>query len=152
VPQAKNRMRRTVKEILNPGPRNVDAVWEHFDAHCAYCGKGLSRERREGHLDHADPDGGNHLGNLVLACGNCNGDEKREESWHGFLRRKTLDDALFAEREGRIRARLDQHPQKSAENSQEIAHVREELEGLIEQFAVKCAELKRLVSQRDSAL
>jgi hypothetical protein len=67
------------------------------------------------------------------------------------LRRKTPDDALFAEREGRIRAWLDQHPRKSAEDSPEIAHVREEIEGLIEQFAVKCAELKRLVSQRDSA-
>jgi 5-methylcytosine-specific restriction endonuclease McrA len=151
VSQAKNRMRRTVEEILDPGPRNVDALWEHFGAQCAYCGKGLSRDRREGHVDHADPDGGNDLGNLVLACGSCNGDEKREESWHEFLRRKTPDDILFAEREGRIRAWLDQHPRKSAEDSPEIAHVREEFEGLIQQFAVKCAELKRLVSQRDSA-
>jgi 5-methylcytosine-specific restriction endonuclease McrA len=149
--QAKNRMRRTVKEILDPGPRNVDALWEHFDAQCAYCGKGLSRDWREGHIDHADPDGGNDLGNLILACASCNGDEKREESWHEFLRRKTPNDALFAEREGRIRAWLNQHPRRSTEDSPEIAHVREELEGLIEQFAVKCAELKRLVSQRDSA-
>jgi hypothetical protein len=95
--------------------------------------------------------GGNDLGNLILACASCNGDEKREESWHEFLRRKTPDDALFAEQEGRIRAWLDQHPRRSTEDSPEIAHVREELEGLIEQFAVKCAELKRLVSQRDSA-
>lgn len=151
VPQAKNRMRRTVQEILDPEPRNVDPLWEHFDAQCAYCGKELNRDRREGHVDHADPDGGNDLGNLVLACGNCNGDEKREESWHGFLRRKTPDDALFAEREGRIRAWHDQHPRKSAEDSLEIVHAHEELEGLIEQFAVKCAELKRLVSRRDAA-
>src|SRR5579863_772311 len=130
-------MRRTVEEILDPGPCNVDAVWEHFGSRCAYCGRGLSRERREGHLDHADPDGGNHLGNLVLACGSCNGDEKREESWHRFLRRKTPDDALFAEREARIRAWIDQHLRKSEEGSPDIAHVREELEGLIEQFAVK---------------
>lgn len=150
VSQAKNRMRRTVEEILDPGPRDVNALWEYFDAQCAYCGKGLSRDRREGHVDHAPPDGGNDLGNLVLACGSCNGDEKREESWHSFLRRKTPDDALFAEREERIRAWLDQHPRKSAEDSPEIANVREEIEGLIEQFAVKCAELKRLVSKRDS--
>jgi 5-methylcytosine-specific restriction endonuclease McrA len=150
VSQAKNRMRRTVEEILDPGPRNVNALWEHFGAQCAYCGKDLNRDRREGHIDHADPDGGNDLGNLVLACGSCNGDEKREESWQGFLRRKTPDDAIFAEREGRIRAWLDQHPPKPAEDSPEITHIREEIEGLIEQFAVKCAELKRLVSQRDS--
>ncbi len=151
VSQAKNRMHRTFEEILDPGPRDVDALWEHFDAQCAYCGKGLSRDRREGHIDHADPDGGNGLGNLVLACGSCNGDEKREESWHSFLLIKTPDDAIFAEREGRIRAWLDQHPRKSAEDSPEIAHVREEIEVLIEQFALKCAELKKLVSQRDSA-
>lgn len=151
VPQAKNRMRRTIEEIIDPEPRNVDALWEHFSAQCAYCGRGLSRDRREGHVDHADPDGGNDLGNLVLACASCNGDEKREESWHGFLRGKTLDDALFAERERRICAWLDQHPRKPAEDSPEVVHARDELEGLIEQFAVKCAELKRLVSQRDSA-
>lgn len=68
-----------------------------------------------------------------------------------FLRRKTPDDTLFAEREGRIRVWLDQHPRKSAPDSPEIARIREELEGLIEQFAIKCAELKRLVSQPDSA-
>jgi hypothetical protein len=150
VSQAKNRMRRTVEEIVDPGPRNVNALWEHFDAQCAYCGRELGRDRREGHVDHADPNGGNNLGNLVLACGSCNGDEKREESWHGFLRRKTPDDASFVAREGRIRGWLEQHPRESAEDSPEIAHAREELEGLIEQFAVKCAELKRLVNQRDS--
>jgi HNH endonuclease len=144
-------MRRTVEDILDPGSRNVNALWEHFNAQCAYCGKGLSRDRREGHVDHANPGSGNDLGNLVLACGSCNGDEKRKESWQGFLRRKTPDDAIFAEREGRIRAWLDQHLRKSPEDSPEIAHVREEIEGLIEQFAIKCAELRRLASQRDSA-
>jgi hypothetical protein len=150
VSQAKNRMRRTVEEILDPGPRDVDALWGHFGAQCAYCGKTLNRDRREGHVDHAYPDGGNDLGNLVLACGSCNGDEKREEAWHEFLRRKTPDDAIFAEREGRIHIWLGQHPRKSATDSPEITRVRDEIEGLIEQFAVKCAELKRLGSQRDS--
>jgi hypothetical protein len=139
-----------VEEILDPGPRNVDALWEHFNSRCAYCGKKLSRDLREGHTDHAEPGGGNGLGNLLLACASCNGDEKREEPWHRFLRRKTPDDALFAEREGHIRVWLDQDPRKPAEDSPKIAHVREELDGLIEQFAVQCAELKRLVSQRDS--
>jgi hypothetical protein len=150
VSQAKNRMHRTLKEILDPGPHSVDAVWEHFESRCAYCGKELSRDHRDGHVDHADPDGGNGLGNLVLACGSCNGDEKREESWQSFLRRKTPDDALFAEREQCIRAWLDQHPRRSLEDSPEIARAREEIEDLIEEFAAKCAELKELVGQRDS--
>jgi hypothetical protein len=36
------------------------------------------------------------------------------------------------------------------EDSPEIARARAEIEDLIEEFAAKCAELKRLVSQRDS--
>ncbi|MGO9763164.1 MAG: HNH endonuclease [Solirubrobacteraceae bacterium] len=84
-------MRRAVAEILDPSPRNVDALWAHFESSCAYCGKPLSREKREGHRDHAAPGGGNGLGNLVLACGSCNGDEKREASWHEFLKQKTTD-------------------------------------------------------------
>ena len=150
VSQAKNRMNWTVKEILDPGPRSVDPVWEHFEARCAYCGKELSRDDRDGHVDHADPDGGNGLGNLVLACESCNGDEKREESWHSFLRRKAPDDAVFTEREEHIRAWLEQHPRRSLEDSPEIASARAEIEDLIEEFAAKCAELKELVSQCDS--
>jgi hypothetical protein len=85
IPQAKNRMRRTVAEIVDPGPTNIDPLWEHFEARCAYCGRDLSRSGREGHRDHALPSGGNHLGNLILACGRCNGDEKREQGWREFL-------------------------------------------------------------------
>ncbi len=151
VSQAKNLMRRAVDEIVDPGPGSVDALWEHFEARCAYCGKELRRDQREGHVDHADADGGNHLGNLVLACGSCNGDEKREESWRAFLRRKTPDDASFVEREGRILTWFELHARSPVEGSPEIAHARQQIEEVIEQFAVRCGELKKLVSERDSA-
>jgi 5-methylcytosine-specific restriction endonuclease McrA len=150
VSQAKNRMRKTIQEILDPSPRSVDPVWEYFGSRCAYCDKELSRDSRDAHIDHADPGGGNGLGNLVLSCEACNGDEKREESWHSFLRRKATDDILFAEREQRIRSWIDQHPRRALEDSPEITHARAGVEDLIEQFGVKCSELRTLVSQRDA--
>jgi hypothetical protein len=44
----------------------------------------------------------NALGNFVLSCGICNGDEKRDENWQSFLRRKALDDVTYDLRRKRI--------------------------------------------------
>ena len=145
VPQAKNLMRRAVAEILDPSPRNVDALWAHFESSCAYCGKPLSREKREGHRDHAVAGGGNGLGNLVLACESCNGDEKREASWHEFLKQKTTDLALRSARQARIEAWFDSHAPRTRAAVPQVEDLSAELERLIEQFGVKCAELRQLV-------
>jgi hypothetical protein len=67
------------------------------------------------------------------------------------LRRKTSDDALLAERERRVLAWFELHARAPVEGSPEIVHVRQQIEELIEQFAVRCSELKRLVTERDSA-
>lgn len=144
-------MRRAVEEIVDPGPRRVDDLWTHFGALCAYCGRELDRSRREGHVDHADARGGNQLGNLVLACGSCNGDEKRDEPWREFLRRKTSDDGEFADREARILAWFELHPRLPASASLEVARLRGEIEGLIDQFGAKCGELKSVVTNADGA-
>lgn len=151
VAQAKNLMHRAVDEIVDPSPRNVDPLWKYFGGRCAYCGKELDRDEREGHVDHAVAGGDNHLGNLVLACGVCNGDEKREESWREFLRKKTPDDAAFSIREGRILAWFELHSRPPTVDSPEVARVRAQIDELIEQFAVKCSELKKLVNDRNSA-
>src|SRR4051794_37835293 len=95
-------MRRAANEIVDPSPRSVDAVWDHFESRCAYCGVELDRASRMGHVDHAEAGGGNHLGNLVLACGTCNGDAKREQSWLEYLRTRAHGVEL-EEREARIR-------------------------------------------------
>jgi hypothetical protein len=141
--QAKNLIRRAVQEIIDPGPRSVDALWKHFEARCAYCRRPLDRQGRGGQIDHAEPGGGNQLGNLVLACGTCNGDEKRELAWVGFLRSKCPDSQTYAEREGRILSWFALHPRPPARTSAEVARLREEL---VHSFGVKCAELKRAVS------
>jgi len=152
ISQAKNLMRRTVEEIVDPGPRDIDPLWDHFEAQCAYCGKRLSRDKREGHVDHAVSGGGNHLGNLVLACGGCNGDEKRESSWREFLQYKTPDPALLSIRQARIETWFERHPGKVAATSPQIEQLRAELEQVIDQFAVKCAELRNAVTNRDEPL
>ena len=54
----------------------------------------MDRGLRHAHVDHlvAESTGGsNRLANLVLSCGKCNGDEKREASWEEFLVNKCGD-------------------------------------------------------------
>lgn len=97
---AKNHMRRTLAALLDPQPKAPDiaSLWEHFESSCAYCGRNLDRSRREGHRDHlvshADG-GGNSIYNSVLACAQCNGNEKRESDWKVFLLAKAKTPDVF---------------------------------------------------------
>lgn len=84
VSNAKNGMARAVDSILDPWPTSKDPIWDFFGSECAYCGVKLVEGERLGHIDHAAPKAGNHMGNLVLACSVCNGDEKPKSStWTG---------------------------------------------------------------------
>lgn len=105
--QVKNAVMRCLRGIVDPYPTKEDVatVWAFFDSKCAYCGRDMKRSDRCGHQDHliAFTDGGaNDLGNYVLACRTCNGDEKLAESWETFLRRKTPDDSAFRDRKVKI--------------------------------------------------
>ena len=104
---AKNKIKRCLSSILDPhpGPEDVARLWEHFKSSCAYCGAALEQNSRQGHLDHAVPaalGGTNSIYNHVLACGRCNGDEKREESWETFLAKKCSSPDILNSRRGRI--------------------------------------------------
>jgi 5-methylcytosine-specific restriction endonuclease McrA len=146
VPQAKNAMKRAVQEILDPGPRSIDALWDHFGSQCAYCGRVLNRAERDGHVDHAVAGGGNQLGNLVLACRICNGDEKRDEPWTDFLRKKASDPAVFANRKERVLAWFEQNPIVPLPHGPEIDQLGAEIDALITQFGEKCTELRKLTA------
>ena len=52
--------------------------------------------------DHLVPNGGNHLGNIVLACGRCNEYEKLNTDWDDYLRKKATTSKLYGERRSRI--------------------------------------------------
>lgn len=104
---AKNKIRRSLSAIIDPHPTaaEVNELWSYFASSCAYCGVGIDRASRTGHMDHVDSSalgGSNRVHNHVLACAKCNGDEKREEHWISFLTRKAGSNA--EERRMRIEA------------------------------------------------
>ncbi len=106
--QARNAIKKCLQSIIDPKPGKtaVGRLWEYFGARCAYCGQEMERASRTGHVDHliAETDGGaNSIGNRVLSCGACNGDEKRELDWKGFLATKCQENPdLFNERRNKI--------------------------------------------------
>jgi hypothetical protein len=98
---------RCLRGIVDPYPTKTAAarVWEFFQSKCAYCGHEMKPSDRKGHQDHliAFKHGGtNDLGNYVLACGACNGDEKLAERWETYLRQKNAGDATFLDRKAKI--------------------------------------------------
>ncbi len=145
-------MRRTIDAILDPWPADVGPIWEYFDSTCAYCGITLDREAREGHIDHAVSGAGNHLGNLILACATCNGDEKLGGDWAAFLTRKIADPDLRAQRQACIEHWMTMHPPSPWTPSPEVEALVEQLDALVDDFGVRCAELRtRVRVERQSA-
>ena len=109
VPIAKNQMQRSLLKIIYDYPKEKDKqkIWQYFESHCAYCDCEIEQGSRKGHLDHliAISNGGtNDIHNFVLACSICNGDEKREQHWLGFLQLKckNLSQAVFEQRYQKI--------------------------------------------------
>lgn len=148
VAQARNLMRRSIQEIVDPGPASIDPVWDYFESRCAYCQVQLVRGERDAHTDHAEPNGGNHLGNLVLACGRCNGDEKRDEPWRDFLRRKAPDALTLQHRKDRILAWLALHPRPMQPHGPEVEQLLRRCETLVDEFGATCNELKAAVRRQ----
>lgn len=148
VPQAKNFMGKTVEEIIDPPPSKSDktGIRKYFDNKCAYCGAVI--EPRKGHLDHAVPMDGNHIGNLVLACATCNGDQKRETDWLTFLKTKASGQVLL-QRKDQIKKWMKQHPSpKRPALSQQSKTVKQKLDKLIETFGRECGTLRKSLKGR----
>lgn len=151
VSAAKNRMGRAVESILDPWPASTDPIWDFFGSECAYCGVKLVKGERLGHIDHATSKAGNHMGNLVLACSGCNGDEKLDMDWAAFLGQKVGDPVLRRERIERIERWQARHPKSELAASPEIAAVNAELRAMIVAFGERCAELRAAVADAKSA-
>lgn len=149
---AKNRMNRAVDSILDPWPVSKDPIWTFFDSACAYCGLELARGDRRGHIDHATPGAGNHLGNLVLACAACNGDEKLDMDWRPFLEQKVADAELRHGRAARIEEWQLLHPKPDLAASAEVAAIESELRAMAHAFGAKCAELRAAVRAARTSL
>ena len=103
----KNIIRRSLREIVDPRPSKNDKqkIWEFFNSKCAYCGKKLRKEHKEGHIDHlvsASCNGYNQISNRVLSCAKCNAEEKLDMPWEKFIEKKCSDKHTAAERKSKI--------------------------------------------------
>jgi hypothetical protein len=101
LPVIMNQMARAISELVDRPPTKAQRARlnAYFDGCCCYCGE----RSPSPHLDHADPSGGNGVGNRLLACPRCNSKEKRDLHWQAFLRTKCgADVALFDERNAKI--------------------------------------------------
>lgn len=128
---------------MDPPPSSKDkkTIRDHFRNTCAYCGAVF--EPGKGHLDHAVPGGGNHIGNLVLACNTCNGDEKQEKDWHIFLETKAQGEEL-QQRTQLIKDWMSKNPRpKRPALSKHAKRVKQKLDNLIETFGRECGTLRK---------
>lgn len=81
-----------------------------------------------------------------MACATCNGDEKLNEHWRTFLERKVADPDVRAARTKRIEAWVALHPPLAWAPSPEVEALVQELDGFVEEFGVKCAQLRERVA------
>lgn len=137
---AKNVMRRALVGLVDPVPSDAEQALlrKHFDHRCCYCGADAGP--RVGHIDHADPDGGNQLGNLLLACGRCNGDAKREKPWREYLKSVAAD----ASREAKIVEWQTAHPMVLRKMSPEVKAAFDDAERALEAFAESYRRLRKV--------
>jgi hypothetical protein len=123
---AKNQMRRSLQAILDPHPTpdELAELWRFFESKCAYCDLPLDKASRGGHVDHVvsqSTGGTNSIFNHVLSCGRCNGDEKREEHWEPFLRRKVEDPVQCEARRSKIEKWLARAPMQHRGSVAQVA-------------------------------
>ena len=144
VSQAKNIMRRTISEIVDPGLTRgeKDELWSHFESSCAFCGEHIERAGRTGHIDHLESSGGNGPRNRVLACARCNGDEKRERDWREFLGEKCDDPVVLEHRRALIQTWVDTHPERHRAESPAVEEALRDAEQLVEDFHAACTRLR----------
>lgn len=148
----KNIVRRGFNEVIDPEPdvAGITRLWSYFQSRCAYCGASIERTNREGRIDHAvSASGGGHngLGNRVLACGPCNDDEKRDEHWESFLKRKNPDPEVGEHRHRIIADWMVQH-EKSAQSAAVIDAAQAAAAEVNRIFDSKIAQIKAML-QRD---
>jgi CRISPR/Cas system Type II protein with McrA/HNH and RuvC-like nuclease domain len=149
--QAKNAMRRAIDDLIDPPSTKQEKqrVWEYFNSRCAYCGRSIERSSRYGHIDHliSRANGGsNNIGNCVLACKECNGNEKRDQPWKDFLRLKCADNSTFEMRLKKIESWQTQPAtRKPVTLSSEAKATKSEVEAVIAVFEKKFGKLREKV-------
>jgi hypothetical protein len=148
---AKNAMNRAIQDLLcRPlTTKEKNLVWEYFKSRCAYCDKRINRAHRHGHMDHLDcsaTGGGNAIHNRVLACKECNGNEKREQNWKRFLKSKCKDAETFQHRLDNIKVWQKQCPKPIATVlSTQAEKAKLAVEEAVKNFEEKFVHLRTLI-------
>jgi hypothetical protein len=145
--QAKNAMRRAISDLIDLPltKKEKQQVWDYFNSRCAYCGKSIERTSRYGHIDHL-ASSANHIGNCVLACKECNGNEKRDQPWKDFLKLKCADNSTFAMRLKQIESWQTQPTtRKPVALSNEAKAAKSEVESAIAFFEKKFGKLREKI-------
>lgn len=148
---AKNAMRRAIADLYYRPLTTTekDRIWKYFDSRCAYCYRRIDRALRHGHMDHLDCSasvGGNYIRNRVLACKECNGNEKREKNWKTFLRSKCADTKTFDRRKNKIlewQSQFAPLPLKTLNAEAQAAKA--ELEDAVKEFESKFIRFRGLI-------
>jgi len=156
APQARNAIRKALVEIIDPKPKSTEIadMWRHFQEQCAFCGKKLRRKDRKGHADHlvaAAGGGHNHIYNRVLACANCNGDEKLDHDWCAFLMEKSEPGAVFERRKRAIEEWRSQHKAQCSVENSDLAEALLAAEGAIRAFNKACDRVRSVRNKRRSS-
>jgi hypothetical protein len=143
--QVVHRMRQVIRAVLDPEPGKEQsrALWAHFEAACAACGRQLVRRTRWGRLALADPAGPRAIGNRLLLCEPCQNARARGEDWRSFLQRRCGDDhAACAARTAQVERWLHAHPARPMPASPEISACLAQLEATITAFPAGVAALR----------
>lgn len=156
-PMAKNSIRRALREMVDrsPSSREITTVWEFFKNSCAYCGKRLKREQKEGHLDHliADAKGGlNHISNRVLSCATCNEKEKLDKDWQFFLAElveRGIDPIIAEQRRVRIQEWIAHCP--AAPEITLTQDVEEAVKRIVACFDLEASQLRKKLAAETSS-
>lgn len=145
---AKNIIRRSFQEIIEPSPTKEDKerIWQFFECKCAYCGRPLDRFKEEGQIDHLVPTsllGLNHISNLVLSCGNCN-EEKLDKSWHELLLNKYDDLDIVREHLNRIRKWQELNKYVPLDKGK-IDNIMKLADSVVKYYDMKVGEAKKII-------
>lgn len=149
--QAKNYIARSLRAVADPHPSGttLQRLWKHFNSRCAYCGLELRPGLEQASYDHLVPTGGNHLGNIVLACGRCNEYEKLNTDWDAFLRKKAATPKAYRERRSRIVEWQKLHKRDHSQFNQNLLNEAEEcIQRAVDSFE---RELFKLREAKDKA-
>jgi hypothetical protein len=123
---------------------------DYFGDRCCYCDQ--PAKSPHAHVDHAVHDGGNHLGNLVLSCADCNGNKKRETAWDAYLATLCADDvATRTVRADKIRKWRADHPRATvAAPTADVLAARGEVDRAMTAFVDAFKKLRDAVGGIDS--